>query len=363
MKRYMLLLCFTFQIFANTLVELPHVSFVIKDPLIEKIISSDGFNRLKNVHQYGVSALNQINEKYSRYDHCLGVMALLKKERVPYLEQISGLLHDASHTAFSHFGDYYFKSHGEDAWQDIHHNQLLDLLGLKSLIEAHRISLDSIYHKNKNFSALDQPLPHLCADRLDYNLQGSLRHNLLTQEEAKTIYHDAKFQNGYWSLSDIYLARKLALSSIKMMETIWSCPLGHVSNLVLCKIMKRACDLELITIHDLCTKDDLYALEILKSSEDPFIKKGLKLIYELPNLIHEGKTFVIPYKCRALDPTIRLSKGYKNLSDIDMIYKRAFKNAVEKAKKGMSFDIHEEALSEYQEYFDELIATESSSRL
>ena len=101
---------FVISLSATITVDLPYGKCKIDDACIESIISSIPYQRLKGVNQYGISYFNHVKDAYSRFDHCVGVYMLLKKANVSYFEQISGLLHDASHTAFSHFGDYFFFS-------------------------------------------------------------------------------------------------------------------------------------------------------------------------------------------------------------------------------------------------------------
>jgi len=198
MKRFLFSAFCFLQAFATLTLDLPYGTFEINDPLAESLIQSEAFQRLKDVHQYGISHYNQTFEPYSRYDHCLGVYMLLKTQNLSHEEQISGLLHDASHTAFSHFGDYFFKSHGEDAWQDLNHNDYLEKSHLKPIIESFGKTLDELYHKNKHFMALDQPLPSLGADRLEYNIQGAYRHQLISQEDLQSLYQDAHYLDGKW---------------------------------------------------------------------------------------------------------------------------------------------------------------------
>jgi HD superfamily phosphohydrolase len=84
------------------------------------------------------------------------------------LEQIAGLLHDISHTAFSHVGDYVFDNTDED-----YHEKVFAEVLCKS--EVPDVLLSYGYNVNQIlygiFDILEQPLPSLCADRLDYTLR------------------------------------------------------------------------------------------------------------------------------------------------------------------------------------------------
>lgn len=54
------------------------------------------------------------NGMLPRYDHSVGVMLLIRMLGGTLEEQIAGLLHDVSHTAFSHVADYVFENRDED---------------------------------------------------------------------------------------------------------------------------------------------------------------------------------------------------------------------------------------------------------
>jgi HD superfamily phosphohydrolase len=361
MRHLLLSIFFVASLAADLSFELPYGSCQIKDKALEEVISSEAFDRLKQMHQYGIVHYNLSFEPYSRYDHCLGVYMILDTYAPNYLEKVSGLLHDASHTAFSHFGDYFFKSHGEDAWQDLNHNAFLEKIGLAKLLNSHNFKLDEIYHKNKEFSALDQPLPELCADRIDYNLQGAYRLGLLTKQETQELFNDLRFENGIWSLSNVVLTEKMAKAGIYMMETIWSSSINHVSNHVLCDLMDYAVQHNLITLDEVCLKPDESVMKKLQSTEDAYIKKGLQLISVIPNLVKEGHDFQIPYKCRAINPSMRLEDGsLKKLTELSLSYETAFKEAQDKANKGFNFSLDEKDLETYKGYFSRLLETKSS---
>ncbi len=84
------------------------------EKVLEELIFSDPVQRLKGIHQGGASYL--VNQKWNetRLDHSIGVMLLIRKLGGSLEEQIAGLLHDVSHTAFSHVIDFVFENKEED---------------------------------------------------------------------------------------------------------------------------------------------------------------------------------------------------------------------------------------------------------
>src|SRR5207245_2399122 len=152
---------------------------------------------LKELHQYGVSYYITHPEEYNRYDHSVGVFAILRLKGASIEEQVAGLLHDVSHTVFSHVGDFIFaRSVEKECYQDNIHEWFLNKYGIKEILEKYGFSVSQICHKSGNFLALEQDLPNLCADRIDYNLQGAYYQGFLNKAEIAQILQDLQFQNG-----------------------------------------------------------------------------------------------------------------------------------------------------------------------
>ncbi|MBC6133594.1 HD domain-containing protein [Listeria booriae] len=76
------------------------------DGVLERLFKSDAMQRLAGVHQAGAAYLVQKNWTVNRLEHSVGVMLLVKKFGAKLDEQIAALLHDISHTSFSHVVDY-----------------------------------------------------------------------------------------------------------------------------------------------------------------------------------------------------------------------------------------------------------------
>src|SRR5579872_6615413 len=115
----LLIILFALELWGET-IDTFYGSIEVEEPVLLELIHSPSFQRLKSIHQYGVAYYTTHREEYNRFDHSLGVFAILRAKGAPLDEQIAGLLHDISHTAFSHVGDWVFgKEYQEDDYQSI----------------------------------------------------------------------------------------------------------------------------------------------------------------------------------------------------------------------------------------------------
>ncbi|MEM9417266.1 MAG: HD domain-containing protein, partial [Bacteroidota bacterium] len=144
----------------------------VEDSLLLELINAPGFQRMKGVDQSGpVPYFVKGFPEFSRYDHSLGVFYLLNKFDAPYDEQVAGLLHDVSHTAFSHVAEHVFKhKDNETSYQDSIHLSAVKKLGLKKVTDQYQFDFAKLDHKAQPYPMLEQPGPDLCADRIEYLL-------------------------------------------------------------------------------------------------------------------------------------------------------------------------------------------------
>ncbi|MCJ7703374.1 MAG: HD domain-containing protein, partial [Anaerolineales bacterium] len=74
----------------------------ITEPVLLDLMESRAIQRLHGVLQHGVSALVGITSPTSRFEHSVGALLLVRRLGASLEEQVAALLHDISHTAFSH---------------------------------------------------------------------------------------------------------------------------------------------------------------------------------------------------------------------------------------------------------------------
>jgi uncharacterized protein len=330
-------------------------SFQIKEPIILDLIESPVMQRIKRVHQYGISFFikeNQNEKKlYTRYDHCLGVWALLKRFGTPLNEQIAGLLHDTSHTVFSHTGDYVFKKPtSKDAYQDDIHEWFLKEVAIDKILKKHKISLDQVLHKSGNHKALEQELPNLCADRLEYNLAGGLIEGFIDKKDIEIILNDICFENDMWFFNTIAIAKKFCDIPLRLMIKEWGGPETFLINTWSAAALKRAMEINLISYREMHFSTDDVIWNRIFSTNDEKIQKLIKKaqncrkMFSIVNLSKKDTCdHIVQTKFRGINPWIKRGKIFKRLTDVDDDFSKKYFQLKKQVKNGWPINLIGEA--------------------
>ncbi|RZK97798.1 MAG: HD domain-containing protein, partial [Hymenobacter sp.] len=142
--------------------------------------------------------------QHTRLEHSTEVMLLLRRLGASELEQVAGLLHDVSHTAFSHVVDYVLGNAAED-----YHEQILEQVvatsGLVPVLHCYGYHVTDVL--SATFPLLEQPLPRLCADRLDYTLRDLLYAGMLTPSKIQYFLATLTVTGGRIAVTSVAAAR------------------------------------------------------------------------------------------------------------------------------------------------------------
>lgn len=201
--------------------------FEITEPVLKELLNAPELQRLKGISMAGYypGCPEFGNPEYNRYNHSIGVLLLLRKFGAPLPEQIAGLIHDVSHSAFSHTIDYIRKdAEGEKTHdgQDKIHDGFVRASGLKTILERHGFNPDDILD-DRNFPLKENELPDICADRLDYAVrQGYYDYHYLSFDEVQKIWNGLAVCNGSFVFADLKAAGLYAHTFCKLNEIGWS---------------------------------------------------------------------------------------------------------------------------------------------
>lgn len=313
-----------------------------RNPVTIKLLNHDTVQRLKHIDQSGplIYISNEYPE-YSRYDHSLGVYALLKLYNVSSEEQIAGIMHDTSHTVFSHLADYVLQAQTEhtESYQDNIHDAYLTKAGLPNLLKQYNLTLDDISPKNPKFTALEQPYPDMNADRIEYNLHTALLFNDLQMSDIKQIINALHYENKQWYFTDTAQAKKFAKLSTYYTRTFWGGSKCAAQYSITGAIIKYAMKKDIISLHEFQTGTDLQVVNKLKNSKDPIIQKLLAILYKVEDhyVVTNAQDFDIHYavKMRGIDPLVSVGNKLKRLSTLSVDFNQDLQSTAEFCKHGV----------------------------
>jgi HD superfamily phosphohydrolase len=274
----------------------------INNQVILDLINSKPFQRLKGINQSGAANYFQPIRNVTRYEHSIGTWYLAYKFERSIEEQIACLLHDIPHTAFSHVIDIVMNDEKHE-FHDEFFEKIIVESEIPSILEKNNIKLDEILNK-ENFPLLDNELPDVSIDRLDYFLRDGISVGFLPQSIALNILGEIAVKDStfYFKTNDT-----AALSCILFREfsrLIWLDPISHGGFYILADILKTALKLGIITEEDFWLTDKEVMNKIENSRNKELVEK-LNLLSPSTNMLYAEKEAADYYgsnKPRCIDP-------------------------------------------------------------
>lgn len=269
-----------------------------EDVLVE-LIKTEPVQRLKHVNQAGPTPYFMDKAAVKRFDHSLGVAALLKSHGASIEEQIAGLLHDVPHTAFSHVADFVFENE-EHEYHERFLEEIIYNSEIPEIVERHGLDMEYILDES-NFGLLERELPDLCADRIDYFLRDMKR--VMGKDIDDHLEH-LTVHDGLFGLDDQEVAEKYALAYMEADRNLWADPKEVAMFEIFARAIRRAMDIGLLSEKDLFgTDEEVY--RVLKSSDDPEIQGRLETLEGLRiELDPDDPDLMAETKVRLVDPIV-----------------------------------------------------------
>ncbi len=283
----------------------------IEDPAILDLIGCETFQRLRGIHQAGPSALPFPFKNVTRFEHSVGVFILLRMLAAPRREQVAGLLHDVSHTAFSHAVDFVVTSQEQD-----HHERLKPLiLGREDLAGAiARLGYaPSDFYDDSIYPLLEQPLPGLCADRLDYFMRDGSACGVVHPDFVVRILGSLRVVDSRLALGDVDLAREAVCLFETMNRKWWAGPVEAYIYNEFADALREGMRTGVLSFDDLMA-DDAFVLDRLDRSGNTVIAEKLKGVrFPQADRVSAYSPRIVP-KERWLDPPVQVNGTAKRLS-------------------------------------------------
>lgn len=294
----------------------------IQEPVLQDLMKSNAMQRLKGVSQHGITALIGITPPFSRFDHSVGAMLLVRRLGASLDEQIAALLHDISHTAFSHVIDFVFDDHSDQSYHEEKKETFVANSDIPEILSKYNKDWIEFMDETK-FKLLEQDSPALCADRLDYFLRDLEFLGLANGNEIRAAVESLVVINGIIALKHTEVARWMAYTFIETDRASWSSFREVGLYQVTAEAIKIALKLGFVDENDIWNSDEVL-WEKLCSTAHPDINEYVNLITPGTRFIwdDENPIFRITTKIRSIDPLVSNGENVKSLSVLDATFDR-----------------------------------------
>lgn len=294
----------------------------ITEPALLDLMQTEAMQRLRGVLQHGITGLIGITSPTTRFDHSVGVMLLARRMGASLEEQIAALLHDVSHTAFSHVIDHVFGSPHDQSYHEEMKEAYIAGTDLPVALAGHGYDWRDFLHE-EHYTLLEQPLPRLCADRLDYFLRDSPDLQLATIAECRAALPHLTVAEGRIAVDDLDVARWMGDTFIAADDASWA----NFREVGLYELTAQAIRMGLaqgvITEADIWLTDEV-VWNKLQAANDSELQAQLALVSPDTKFAwdEDSPHFRVRTKLRSIDPDVLQNGRLQPLSALDIDFAR-----------------------------------------
>ncbi len=313
----------------------------IHEPVLLELMQSSPMQRVKDISHIGVPDRFYRFPGFSRHEHCVGAMLITRKLGGTLESQVAALLHDVSHTAFSHVVDWILQqNHTLEEYQDDRHNDVIMNSEIPSILRKYGFNPEKIAHP-ENFSIVDNPAPDICADRLDYSLR-EIRlwiDRSLPEKCANDLVYNSIKGGTYFRNPDV--AEKYARAFLRCQMEHW----GGADTIIrwesFARILQRAIEKEIISFDDLHGTESPI-MDKLCECNDHAIRNTLSALEKRVEFSHVdyNPDIVRRKKFRHVDPWVSVNGCYMKVSEINPDFKQYLESCREENQKGIRVKVH-----------------------
>lgn len=285
----------------------------IDDSELLDLIACPTFQRLKGIRQAGPSAFAFPFKTVTRFEHSLGVYLLLRRLGADFREQVAGLLHDISHTAFSHAVDFLYASDEQNHHEQLKH-EFLERPDIAGALAALGFA-PADFFDDAIYPLLERPLPWLCADRLDYFCRDGLACGVVSPRAAARFLTHVTVAEQTIVFTDAAVAREAAALFAVMNRDWWASPTEAYIYNEFAGALREGLRLGALN-HDDLLRDDAYVMARLRAADSPLITATLDRILHFRPERAAGYVARVTPKVRWLDPPVLEHGQVRRLSEL-----------------------------------------------
>lgn len=311
-------------------------SITIDNEIIEKLIDTKPFQRLKGIWQIGATPFIYPRRSTSRYDHSIGVWYLSKYHNCDIYQQVAALLHDTPHTVYSHVVDFVFPN-DKNEFHEKFLEKMLRSSDIYTILKENNLDLDKILSQ-QDCDLLTADLPDLSIDRIDYFFRDSYAFGIMSTEFIKIAMKKIK-SNGkdlYFDEKDVRFAAQYSIQFMYSSRLMWFDATSCGAYFLLAECLKYALENKIIKFDDLF-ETDKDVLSKLRASGDAKLHTSLDRLEvnrSFKFTDKENSEYYGKFKVRFVEPKIkRKDDSFARITD----YIPGLKDSFEEFKKTFTY--------------------------
>ena len=230
------------------------------------------------------------------------------------------MLHDASHTAFSHVIDWVIGDPNKENYQDNIHAEFIQGSEIPHILARYGINYKEI-SSLENFQLLEKKAPSLCVDRFDYAIREIKDKN--NQKTVNLCVSDLISEGEQLAFKSEKCAEFFGIGYAKCQREHWAGKEAKTRYYILSNILKKAMNTGVISIEDI-KKTDMHVIRLLDESGDEEILEGLRLLKEGFKIeeTENEEGIELRKKFRYVDPEVLVNGKIRRLSEISTSYRK-----------------------------------------
>lgn len=309
------------------------------EPILCDLINTKEVQRLKKIHQGGASYLVNPTWNVTRYEHSIGTMLFIKLMKGTLEEQIAALLHDISHTAFSHVVDFALNYKDEDYHEKIYKN-IIEESYIPQILNSYGYDYKDILFNESKWTILEMSAPSLCADRIDYTLRDMYRYGYILKQDIDLFLNNLTIVNGEIMITSIEVSEWFTDTYYKEVIDFFLNPLNIYAYNKLSKAISVALNKNIITLDDLL-KHDEYVFNLMSNSTSIELQGLISSLNYNIKAVEDKNNYDIftKNKLRLIDPHIFIENNIYRASEKSTLVSSLGRDALSKSKEGVYLKI------------------------
>lgn len=312
---------------------------VIDEPVLLDLLQSPEMQRLRHVLQHGITGFLGLTQPISRFDHSVGVLLLVRRLGASLLEQVAALLHDVSHTAFSHVIDHVLSTPTGESYHEATKGAYLQSSTIPALLARHGYNWRDLLDDSP-YTLLEQPAPALCADRLDYFLRDGQALGLVAPSDVIRVLTHLTVHDGRMVLTEAPTARWLAETYIQADNLSWSNPQALGLYELMARTLRLALEVEALNEADLWQTDQ-QVWDQLRGFPNQELQRQLTVLASIPQFVETSvdPAIALKPKVRTIDPPVLADGTVLPLSAFDADFKAYREAYLQRKQRRMGLQV------------------------